>query len=835
MILCKFIIQNSKEMKFANIYVSIFTVALHCSSFAVSAQNLLSAEKQENQTAPDTIAVQIQPIPATEITTASTEAFNLVIESGKQRLTEEEISSFEEKVDTLVSEIDVFLNDSSFQSFEGDGARELDNYQNIATIFINQLTELQNDLTKRSQRSEIATEELVLAERRWQYTLERSTEDEIPNALVERIKGIINDIDSSKTVLLGDIEILVKQLDRLSNKRNNLGSFQDRINDEKLNLGERLFRRDMPGFFADLSNLKDSTLIKEHILHIRKLVKSDVQIFKSQFGPPLILIAFIFILLLIFSFWYKNNYSKTISVDKFELSDIHLKIIDAPLLVVLFLTTFSIRLIFPDLPHTFLAINTLILIITLLIFSLRLFRSLVKSWMHWLIVIFVLFIIYELIFYPNIILRIILIILSLTAFVLFLWMVIKRQADSGFKNKSVYNLLRIIVAGFTIFLFTAIIGNLLGAFRMAEFFTLAPIQIVIFAIAILISTKVTETIIFLLLASNILQNVNVIREEFHIIYKKIAGLINLFFWIFFTVIALRIFRIKDPILEWGSEVLTKDRGVGEVDISFSSILIFIFVIWLSIFITKIVRHILEKDVFARLSTSKGMPSTIIMLVRIGLITGGFLLAAAAAGMKLTNLSIILGAFSVGIGFGLQNIFNNLVSGLILAFERPIKVGDTIQVGELMGVVLSIGFRSSTVKSFDGAEVILPNGNLISNQMINWTLSDSNRRMDIRVGVAYGTDPGFVIDLMQKVAEAHEMVSNEPSPKAYFLGFGDSSLNFRLLAWTDIDHRLSVESELYVSVNVKLAEAGIEIPFPQRDLHMKSDNREWKKENQSKGQ
>ncbi|MEN8226802.1 MAG: mechanosensitive ion channel domain-containing protein [Bacteroidota bacterium] len=194
-------------------------------------------------------------------------------------------------------------------------------------------------------------------------------------------------------------------------------------------------------------------------------------------------------------------------------------------------------------------------------------------------------------------------------------------------------------------------------------------------------------------------------------------------------------------------------------------------------------------------------------------------------MELTNLSIILGAFSVGIGFGLQNIFNNMVSGLILAFERPITVGDTIQVGELMGIVLSIGFRASRIKSFDGAEVILPNGNLISNQLINWTLSDSSRRMDIRLGVAYGTDPDFVIDIMQKAAGAHEMVSNRPFPKAYFLGFGDSSLDFRLLAWTDIDHRLSVESELYLTVNKELTEAGIEIPFPQTDLHIRSDYRE----------
>jgi len=189
---------------------------------------------------------------------------------------------------------------------------------------------------------------------------------------------------------------------------------------------------------------------------------------------------------------------------------------------------------------------------------------------------------------------------------------------------------------------------------------------------------------------------------------------------------------------------------------------------------------------------------------------------------LTNLSIVLGAFSVGIGFGLQNIFNNMVSGLILAFERPINVGDVVQVGQLMGTVRSIGLRSSKVKSFDGAEVIVPNGNLISNEMINWTLSDSNRRMDIRIGVAYGTDPEKVLGIMERIAEEHKDVRKKPKPKGYFLEFGDSSLNFRLLAWVNLDNRLEVESEINVQINKKLAEAGIEIPFPQRDLHIRSD-------------
>jgi small-conductance mechanosensitive channel len=327
----------------------------------------------------------------------------------------------------------------------------------------------------------------------------------------------------------------------------------------------------------------------------------------------------------------------------------------------------------------------------------------------------------------------------------------------------------------------------------------------------------------MILAGKILQRLNMVREGIQKIHKKIARIINLFLWIFCFTVLLDLLNFKERFIEWGKETLNTGWTLGAVDITPASILIFLFVIWLSVILSRTISTILEKDIFTRVPVAKGIPHTVTMLLKITLIAGGFFLAAAAAGMELSNLSIIIGAFSVGIGFGLQNIFNNMVSGLILAFERPIKVGDIVQVGELMGEVKSIGFRASIIKSFDGAEVIVPNGNLISDQMVNWTLTDYLRRMDIRTGVAYGTDPEVVLEILKNVAEEHEKVRKDPAPSAFFIGFGESSLDFRLLAWTNVDGRLLVESELNVTINSKLKEAGIEIPFPQRDLHIRSDD------------
>ena len=199
-----------------------------------------------------------------------------------------------------------------------------------------------------------------------------------------------------------------------------------------------------------------------------------------------------------------------------------------------------------------------------------------------------------------------------------------------------------------------------------------------------------------------------------------------------------------------------------------------------------------------------------------------LAAVSAAGVDLNKFTIITGAVGVGVGFGLQDIVKNFASGLILLFERPIRVDDVIELTGMVGTVRRIGARSSTIVTAQGAEVIVPNSNLVSTQVINWTLSSQQRRVEIAVGVAYGTDPQLVLRLLVAEAAAHESVLTNPGPVAFFIGFGDSALNFELRFWSESqDAWFQLKSDVTVAIARALAEAGIEIPFPQRDLHLRS--------------
>jgi small-conductance mechanosensitive channel len=271
-------------------------------------------------------------------------------------------------------------------------------------------------------------------------------------------------------------------------------------------------------------------------------------------------------------------------------------------------------------------------------------------------------------------------------------------------------------------------------------------------------------------------------------------------------------------------LLGAELGYGAMTFTLGGVIAFAVALWLSWMLGRVLGIALDYEVFPRVSMPPGVPFALQTFARYSILVLGFMIAVTALGLPLDRLSLLLGALGVGIGFGLQNLVNNFVSGIMLLFERPVRVGDRVELTGLLGEVTSIGIRASRVRTFDGADVIVPNGDLISGQVTNWTLSDMRRRIILPVGVAYGTRPQRVLELLDAVAQENPDVLDDPAPEALFRGFGESSLDFELRVWADtggVHGWLRVQSDLAVAISAALEQAGIEIPFPQRDLHLKS--------------
>lgn len=364
------------------------------------------------------------------------------------------------------------------------------------------------------------------------------------------------------------------------------------------------------------------------------------------------------------------------------------------------------------------------------------------------------------------------------------------------------------------------IAGALGYMQLSRYLQEANFDSAYAALVLFGSLQVLEALWAYLLRTRVARRLLMVTRHRALLQRRGEILLGWLTAIIWVAVTLRNARLLDPLTGTVTTLLAAQATVGSLTLSLGAVLALAVTIWLSFVVSRFVRFVLAEDVYPRVHLAPGMPYALSTLTHYAVLLIGFLMALAASGMQLDRFALLAGAFGVGIGFGLQTIVNNFVSGLILLFERPVKVGDVIQVGTFSGEVRHIGIRSSTLRTGEGADVILPNGDLISGAVTNWTLTDRMRRVDVVVGVAYGTDPEQVLALLRGVAVNHPLIVEHPAPQALFTGFGDSAMNFALHCWTDtIDKLAATRSELAVQINAALREHDIGIPFPQRDMRL----------------
>jgi small-conductance mechanosensitive channel len=271
------------------------------------------------------------------------------------------------------------------------------------------------------------------------------------------------------------------------------------------------------------------------------------------------------------------------------------------------------------------------------------------------------------------------------------------------------------------------------------------------------------------------------------------------------------------------KVLDIPIHLGNTQVTLWSVLYFLILIFLLFYITSKLRKWVVYSLLSKSKIDVGVRIAVGTIIRYIVLVIGIVIFLQSAGINLSAVTVLAGALGVGIGFGLQNITNNFVSGIIILFERPIKVGDRIELGDVSGDVVTISMRSTTIVTNDNISIIVPNSDFISSKVINWSHTDRNIRFNFPIGVSYNEDPQNVKKLLLEVVAENKGILKEPKPDVLFKGFGDSSLDFNLRVWTReyINRPNVLRSQIYYAVFEKFKEHGIEIPFPQRDLHIKN--------------
>lgn len=393
--------------------------------------------------------------------------------------------------------------------------------------------------------------------------------------------------------------------------------------------------------------------------------------------------------------------------------------------------------------------------------------------------------------------------------------VIKQNPNSF---KQFHKLFNFIAPLYISLLIISIAINCIGMVGLSNFLFKGVFISTLFSVVVYLIVKVvTGLAIILFKLKKTSSNIQTLSTMVNVTNKRLQPTLfwaGFLYWIYFTLVG---FETYDNLLAWVNETLLIDWKIGEMTISLGGILAFSSIFIITLLLAKLAASIFQDEWMIK-TLPRGIAPAISLILRIIVISLGFYMALSAAGIDLSKIGFILGTLGVGIGFGLQNVVLNFVAGLILAFERPVNLGDVIEVDQEKGVITNIGVRSSNIRTYTGAEAIIPNGDLISKKVINWTLTNRDRRSRILMKTSPNADPEKVIELFNTIAIENEKTFKDPAPKTYFYGYNvDGNLDFALMYWTTFSDTISVDHDIALKLFKKLKEEGIDAPIPTRRI------------------
>ncbi|RLA69231.1 MAG: hypothetical protein DRG24_08790, partial [Epsilonproteobacteria bacterium] len=394
---------------------------------------------------------------------------------------------------------------------------------------------------------------------------------------------------------------------------------------------------------------------------------------------------------------------------------------------------------------------------------------------------------------------------------------VDRADMSGlFKHSTKFSILLCALLAFSFF------ANLYGTVTLAESITKIVFTTLTAILMFYTLVNVLSGLLIIFIRRRIAHAPQILQTQSLKLERNVIGLLTLFtvFWWFLMMV--NIFGAKEILLEWAASILAYSWQFGALTFSVEGIFNFIVILIVTWFIARLVRIVLTLDIFIRFKFPRGVPTAVSTISNHIIFVVGIVAALSTLGVTMQEFALIGGALGVGIGFGLRNIIANFVSGIIMLFERPVQIGDTIEVNKTMGKVQSIGSRATAIKTFDGSEVLIPNADFIASDVTNWTLSDERRRAVLLIKVDFDSDIEKVLEIMSSIAKVHEHVLDDPAPLAAFEGFGDYYLEFKLYYWLS-DEIIPTKSDIAIGVFKSLIANGIKIPTPTRNIAIHNEN------------
>jgi potassium-dependent mechanosensitive channel len=675
--------------------------------------------------------------------------------------------------------------------------------------FGDSLLVLARELTQHATGLEEQLARLDELKKTWQATFQSAKHPDTPPPVLESVQSVVDSIERKRQAAESVLARVLTLQSRLSEEEARVRTVLSSIEQVENRSFGILFVRDSPPIWRLETSLGTEWEKQSGEVFSSQLKAATSFTKRIAFAFP---IHALFIVLIATALqWMRRRFQK-LAEEKPDLQRA-LPILDLPVSTAFALSILLIPSIYAQAPRLILSIVETVILIPILVILRRLLE---RHWYPILNAILIMYFLSQLRVLAGslpVLARFIFLgqMLGFTVFLVWVFRSSHLLTGTAETHGRGWRIVRAIAKIGLIFLSAAFLANVFGYVNLGDLLGIIFLRSAFVAFVLYSVIRIIEGLLTIALQVRPLGSLRVIslhRTMFQRWTRRVLDFLAFLLWLY---LVLNYFGLLTPLIATIEAVLRANLIVGSLKISLDQVLLFTVTVWASFLVSKFLRFLLEEDVYSHLHLQRGIPQAISTIIHYAVLLVGFFVALAMLGFDLTKVTILAGAFTVGIGFGLQTVINNFVCGLILLFERPIKVGDVVQVDTDIGEVRRIGIRACVIRTAEGSEVIVPNGTIISNKVTNWTYSDRHRAVEVPVSVARGVDPEHVVELLKSVAANHPSIAKEPAPQAYIVHFAPGAVSFHLRAWTDrYEDWVQVRSALSLAVDKALTRENISI-------------------------
>ncbi|PHS38904.1 MAG: hypothetical protein COB07_02495 [Sulfurovum sp.] len=775
---------------------------LNVSIFALESTDNSTPDKQKELAFIDVSDVSDKAI---EVIT-KTKSIHERIEAEKEKT-----KDIHEAVRSYADSISLLLKDPNYQTISSQNLRELQKMQSELAVYLVQMKEWQSVLKSSIAVYDENSELLEKYSALWSQTHIHAVDEHAPDAILEHIGSVITDVEELKNTLKTQYDQTLTDSQLLSEKILTLQEMDSRLQESEVSAKTEVFYQDkVPlfqlyaqnkfSFYAYLNSIKTATI--EQYNEVTVYFKVHADLFLTFFIVTLLSMAFV----AYFNYLYRK---KELFVSEESAYKKMFFFMGRPFSTFAILFIMIIIAIFPDRPHALVDMMSIFLIIPVI----RILQTIVKKeYYKYIYIIFSLLAMYlieksstEYELESRIFMLLVSIVLFFT-----IGAILIKKVLYNIHYSFVTKIGNYILAFSLLLLLVAACSNLYGSVLLSSRLIFGVLSTIYTSMIFYAIYTILTAYVVIVLRRRIATASNMLEKYSKNIENTTKFLIKIWMLSWWFMIVVKVVGVYPYLVTLKNDTLALSWQVAQTTISVQSVFDFLFIVFATWFLARLIRTVLEVEVFARFTFPRGVPTAIITVLNYAIIITGTIIAFSSLGVSAQQFALIFGALGVGIGFGLRNIIANFVSGIIMVFERPVQIGDVIEVDKTMGEVQSIGSRASTLKTFDGSEVIIPNADFIAKEITNWTLSDKQRRKVVDFKVAFDSDIDLILKIMKEVALSHPDVLKDPEPLATFQGFGEYYLEFKLYFWLS-QNLIVAPSDVSIGIYKTLKESGVRMP------------------------